>query len=420
MYAVVTLAITVLATGCGSRCPEVAHARDALVRRAPEPGRTADVELRVPFARANALIEALLAAAPLTVPLEVPALGPIELVVPPLTATARAVQLAAAPAGKVQLAVRIDIRDAAEVLTTLALTVVVEPVLERANGGASLVIGFGPDNLLALKPELGPDATRSLGSAVTRWIPSKWKGRVPQVALDAATRRLGDHVTGGAYRALQATLLRQVGEVTRLRLRLPDVPVARVALSSSARSLVVAITTDLAVRRGLADRRAEDDDDDEVTVRLSGSAAAELANWAIDQGHAPRWYSRSLAPHPAGEFRPRFDYVAEDAAHPVKVYAFQERGGCSYFRVGARATVALDGTHVKAIVLDRALERRSASPVISWLAWVKYFVVGWSDRSKRVAAHTRVEVRGRALDTRVIGAALVDDELRFALRFTAE
>ena len=47
---------------------------------------------------------------------------------------------------------------------------------------------------------------------------------------------------------------------------------------------------------------------------MSGSAVAELANWAIDEGHAPRWYDRSLKPTEKGEFRPRFDYVAADRA----------------------------------------------------------------------------------------------------------
>ena len=42
-------------------------------------------------------------------------------------------------------------------------------------------------------------------------------------------------------------------------------------------------------------------------------------------------------------FSERFDYVAEDRSHPFKVFAFQERGGCSYFKVGVRATVAMKG-----------------------------------------------------------------------------
>lgn len=153
---------------------------------------------------------------------------------------------------------------------------------------------------------------------------------------------------------------------------------------------------------------------------MSGSAVAELANWAIDHGHAPRWYTRSLTPSESGEFRPRFDYVAEDRAHPFKVYAFQERGGCSYFKVGVRASVAITGDKLEVIALDRALEASAANPAIEAAAWVKYFVTGSIDRSKKLAAQTQLTVGGRPLATQIVGAALDDDELRFALKFSAE
>jgi len=55
--------------------------------------------------------------------------------------------------------------------------------------------------------------------------------------------------------------------------------------------------------------------------------------------------------------------------------------------------------------------------VIEWLAWMKYFLTGWVDRSKQVAAHTRLVAGHRALETRVVGAALGHDELSFTLRF---
>jgi hypothetical protein len=416
MYRALALAIGLLATGCGSRCQEVARARTALVTRAPAAERGADVEVRVPFDRANTLIEALLEAAPLTVPLDVPDLGPLELTVPGLTATAREVRLQAGGPGKIRFATRLEIRDDAELVTTLAVVAEVAPVLERKDGAAELVIGFGPQNLLALTVEPRPDATHPLRAAVARWLPAKLRDRVPAPLLDAAADRLGHHLTGAAYRGLQATLLKRLGELTRLRLRLPEVPVAHVAISSTARTLVVGIATDLAVRRGLTPTT---DPDDEVSVRISGSAAAELANWAIDHGHAPRAYDRSLKPRPEGEFGPRFDYVTEDRRPPLKVYAFQDRGGCSYFRVGIAPELAMEGDRLKVTARDRDLERTCASPVLEWLAWMKYFVAGWVDRSKVVAAHTRLAGGGRALETQVVGASLSRDELRFALRFSA-
>jgi len=410
------IALALVSTGCGSRCKEVARARTALANRPPAAQRGADVRLTVPFERANTLFAETLAAQPLTMALDAPSLGPIELSVPALAATVREVRALPGAPGTIRFAISVEVREATAEIATLAMVVEVEPKVERSDGAAALVIGFGPENLVSVKPELGPEAKQSVGSAVSRWVPTRLRDKLPQPLLDAAASKLGRHLTGGAYEVLRATLLKRLGELTRMHLRLPDVPIAKVDLRSTATLLVADLATDLPVRRGLAPAR---DDATEVGVVMSGSAVAELANWAIDHGHAPAWYTRGLTPSPDGEFRPRFDYDAEDRAHPFKVYAFQERGGCSYFKVGVRAAIALDGDQLMVTALDRELEASAANPVIEVAAWVKYFLSGSLDRSKRIAAHTQLTVGGRALVTQVVGAELANDEVRFALRFAA-
>ncbi|HEY5921987.1 MAG TPA: hypothetical protein VIV11_09975, partial [Kofleriaceae bacterium] len=101
------------------------------------------------------------------------------------------------------------------------------------------------------------------------------------------------------------------------------------------------------------------------------------------------------------------------------VYAFQERGGCSYFRVGVRAEVALEGDRVRVTALDRTLEASAANPLLEFGAWAKFFVAGWVDRTKRVAAHTQVKIGNRVLETRVVGISIVDHEVRVALQLAA-
>jgi hypothetical protein len=410
MYRVV-LAALLVASGCGSRCKEVNAARTALSSRQGAPGRTADVRVTVPFERANTLFDEVLRE-PIELPLDVPDLGPLELALTKLSATVRQVRLQPGPPGKVRIATTIAIGDTEGEVATLAAVAEVAPRVERGDGGTVLVIGLGPENLLALEPQL---SARALEEVVARRIPAKLRDRVPRIVLRAAADKLAAYLAGAGFQALRDKLLVRLGEVARLRLRLPDVPVAHTDIRSTETALVVDILTDLPVRRGLAPGA----DTGEVDVRISGSAVAELANWAIESGRAPRWYNRSIEPKPDGEFRPRFDYVAEDRAHPFKVYSFQERGGCSYFRVGVRATVRLDGDALVATALDRELEAQSANPVIEAAAWVKYFLVGSLDRSKRIAAHTRLTVGKRTLETRVVGAELVDDEARFALRLSA-
>jgi hypothetical protein len=409
------LALIMLAGCGGSRCKEVNDARAALAH-VGTPDRGADVRVVVPLERANTLIAELLRAEPLEAPIDVPDLGPIE-VTTSLTAHVRDVKLQPGEADRVRFAVRLEIRDREREITTLAMVAEVAPQLQRGDDGARLMIGFGPRNLLDVQPELGPDAQRALGNAVARALPESVRERVPQVVIELAAGKLATHLTGGAYRALQATLLKRVGDLSKLQVRLPDVPVATWSIVSTERTMTIEIVTDLPVRRGLAPPATEPT---ELTVAMSGSAVAELANWAIDRGYAPRWYNRTIEPRDNGEFRPRFDYLAEDRAHPIKVYSFQERGGCSYFRIGVRAGIAMDGDQLKATAFDRELERRSANPVIEAAAWAKYFVIGSLNRSKRVAAHTQFKIGERTLETRVVDAAMANDEVRFALRVGAK
>ena len=393
---VLVLALALAACGCGSRCKTVAAVRTALTSRVGAPNRGTDVEVSVPLARANAVIEDLLKQQPLTVPLDVPDLGLVDITMGPLSATVSSLVLQPGPPGRLRFAVRLRIDDPQQEVTTIVATAEVEPMLTRANGAAEIAIGLGPENVLQLRPELGPDATAKLGGAANK---------------------LGGHLTGAVWSALQKTLLVRLGELTKVRLRLPDVPVSHVEIHSvtSPELLVVTILSDLPVRAGL---RSVVVPSAEVTVRISGSAAAELANWAIDSGHAPQWYTRSLNPSPHGEYRPRFDFIP-GSSHPLKVYALQERHGCSYFRVGVRAKLAMKGRDLVVTATDRDLEAMAANPALEAAAWVKYFVTGAIDESKKVAAHTRLSIGGRTLLTQVISADLANNELAFGLQFSA-
>ena len=411
------LATTAALAGCGSRCADVRAARATLAARAVATAPSPDVRVTVPLARANAVIAELLTRTPWAAPLALPELGPLALVVPGgLRARLDQVALRPGAPGHVQLAVTLAIADDDATIATLALEVALAPEVERAHGDVALAFGVRPADLLAIAPTLGPDAAAALGAAIERWLPPAARGRVPPVLRDAAASRLATYLTGTAYRGLHDLLLVRLGEVTRLRLQLPDVPVADVAVRSltDPAALLVEIHTGLPIRGGLGAPTAPASGD-HVGVAVAASTVAELANWAIASGRAPRWYDRSLTPTPRGAFRPRFDYVAEDPAHPWKVHVLQERDGCSYFRVGVRVAIALEGDQLRATALDRDLERAIASPVISAAAWVKYLVVGSLDRTRRRVAHVQLTIAGHPLTTRLTQLALVDGELHAAL-----
>jgi hypothetical protein len=410
----VLMSIALAVPSCGSRCAEVAARKRALTDRTAIAAGP-HVQVQIPLARANAVLAAIVHERPLSTPIELPRLGPFTLPMRALTATARDAELRPAPADRLQFAIRVELADTGQPITTLAILAEVVPQLSRTASASELVIGFGPENLLAVKPELGPDSGRALVDAVARWIPPALRDRVPRAVLDQAARQLAEYLTGEAYAVLRSTLLHSLGELTRLAIRLPELPIARTAIASSPDAITVDLTTDLPVRRGLTPRASSSPD---IVVRISGSTTAELANWSIDHGYLPQHYTRDLEPRPGGDHRPAFDYVTDDRRRPVKIHVFADRGGCEYFQVGLRLQLAITGDNLDVTALDRLVESAEASTPIELALWFKQLVQGAVDRSYRAAAHTRLSAGGRAFDTRVIGAAVNDDELDFTLQVT--
>jgi hypothetical protein len=402
-----------LAGGCGANCAEIAARKRALTERtAVAAGPHARVH--VPFARANRLLAELVRDPALRVPLRVPALGPLTLAAPELTAVARRVELRPAGADRLRFAIELEIDDADQPVTTLAVITDVRPALVRTAEGSELVASFGPDNLRAVELQLRDQDGHALVDAVARWLPPALRGSIPRAVLDVAARKLAEYLTGRAYDALRATLLRRLGEVTELRIRLPALPIAATRVSSTPDALTVDLTTDLPVRRGLATAPPGSGD---VVVQLSESTAAELTNWSIARGHLPQHYTRGLEPRADGDYRPYFDYLAADRRRPVKIHVFQDRNGCAYFQVGLRFDIGLAGDQIEVAVHDRLVEAADASTALEVALWIKQLIQGSVDNSYRAAARTELTIGGRRFAARVLGAAASGDDLAFTLGF---
>jgi len=98
---------------------------------------------------------------------------------------------------------------------------------------------------------------------------------------------------------------------------------------------------------------------------------------------------------------------------------FQERGGCSYFKVGLRLELRIIGDKLEVSMLDQLVESARASTVLEIALWLKQLIQGSIDRSRQAAAHTQLTVGGRTFTTRAVRAAVGNDELQFELRFAS-
>lgn len=420
-----TLALAALAsliagvtTGCGANCAEIAARKQAITQRtAVAAGPHAQVV--IPFARANQLLADVVRDPPVRAPIELPDLRPLPRPRAQLSALVRSVTLRPAPPNRLRFAIDLEIEDASEPITALAVIAEVTPELARTTTASELVAAFGPANLVDVRPELDADAVHKLTLALQRWVPAPFGQHLSAEMLEPIAGRLAEYLSGKAYDLLRATLLRRLGELTRLRVRLPALPIAKTAVTSSDAALTIDLTTDLPARGGLdlvhAARRSPDD----IVVQISQSAAAELANWSIAHGQLPQRYTRDLEPRSDGDYRPWFDYLAADTGRPVKIHIFQETGGCSYFQVGLRYQIAVAGDKLEVNVLDRLVESADAGPALEAALWLKQLIQGAVDTSYRAAAHTRLAVGGRRLDARLLRATTVGDDLAFTLAVTA-
>jgi hypothetical protein len=414
LAAVVAGAIAIAAAGCADRCAEIASRRSALLART-QVAAGPHAQVRIPLARANAFLAALLHDQPIRVPIAGPSLGPFA--APELVAVAREVELRPAPAGQIQFAIRIELDDAEQPIATLAVTAEVVPQFVRTADASELVAGFGPDSVLAVKSELSDQSGHRLADVVARWLPKMVRDNVPRAVIDSAAARLGEYLTSGAYDLMRDTLLRRLGDRTRLRLQLPALPITRIALAETTDALTFDITTDLPVRGGLAARAIASD---EVAVRISTSTAAEIANWSIDHGYLPQHYTRDLDPVPDGAYRPHFDYVAQDKQRPVKIHLFQDRGGCSYFQVGMALHVDASDDQLNIALVDRRVEEINASGLLEAGVWLKQLIFGSVSSTRHLAAHGRLSFGERGFVTRIVRADVANDEVTIALQVVPE
>jgi hypothetical protein len=411
---ILATAIAILLTSCAGPCAEIAARRRELTERtAIAPGPHARV--RVPLASANAILAALVRDPPLRTSLALPELGPFALAAGALSVVARSVELRPGPPGRLQFAIALEIDDDAAPVTTLDIVAEVAPELVHGADRSELVAGFGPANLLAATPRLGADAGRALADAITRWLPANLRDRLPRLLVERAARSLAEYLTGQAYSLLRRALLDRLGELTRVRIGLPALPIAATAVTTTPTALTVDITTDLPVRRGLdAVPPPGAAPADGAEVELSGSTVAELANWSIARGHLPQHYTRDLAPRTDGDYRPWFDFLADDRRRPVKVHIFEDRGGCSYYQVGLRLELAVSGDKLEVDVRDRFVESAAASAPLELALHIKQLLQGSVDRSYRAAADTRLTVGGRTFDARITSAHAAPEAVHFA------
>jgi len=405
-------AIALLGTACAGRCRVIAAERRALEEPPAAVTSAPHARVQIPFPIANRLIADALQPPP-ELPVPLGRLGPLAPIIGEVRAIPREVTLGpAATPGRVRASVRVELADRTGPLLAVRATGDVAPILERAGEDGRLTLALDAAQLSRLEPELGPRAAEQLGALLLARLPEAVRDRTPRFVVDRVATAVVEEAIDHGYRLLRGTLLPRLRDRTRLRVELPDVPIARVELGTSPDALALDIFTTLPVRAGVAPAPPEPD---AILVQIAGDTATRAANWGIAHGALPPRYTRALKPARDGAYVPHFEWRAGDRARPLVVHMFRVDGGCAHFAVGVQPRVEVVDGRVRAWTDNRQLEHADGPLVLELLARTKALVERSTSSKKQGPGSVRFAVGDREVTTRLLRAAVVGDELRAAM-----
>lgn len=312
------------------------------------------------------------------------------------------------PSPSIAVDVVIDLADLEGPLASLRARGDVAAVVEPDDRGIaeSVAIAIRWDSLRDLDLAL----TDRAKAAAERAIPSAVKRRLPRVVVEHGSSKVARRSAELVYAALRETALARLGELTRIRMAVPAMPVTRVDVAPTDTAVELLVHTSLPIRAAVGAPQAAAAD--AITVEISASAVAELANWAIAQGIAPQRYTRNLSPNRDGEFVPHFDWRGERSDRPFIVHMFRTVGACAHFEVAALPHLEVAGDQVRGFVTNKQLERADTDLVMAALAHLKEGLAASTSPVKQASARRTLRVGRYEVATRLVGAHIESGDLR--------
>lgn len=417
---IVTIAaLPVLTSGCGTTCEQLARQRQALLERELE-AQSSDPHLvaAVPLELANELIRPEVSAIePLT--LDIPAAGVLAQSLTNLTIRPREVELQSATGGPgVGIELVLEIAQARSPLFTMTARGVIQPQLDTERG--RVVVELRAEDFHEMTPRLAPDAVERVVAVLEQLVPGVARLFVSPRAIAAAASLLTETILSQSYPLIRDRLFARLGPLARIEVELPELPIARLAVSSSATDgggfLLLSAYTPLPVARGVTSdldhwsgggRRAR--------LRLSGDAVAELANWAMADGQLPGRFDERGQATDDGVYRPTLAWGTGE--RPLRVHIFRLEPRCLRALLSARPTLSVEGDELLLEVEEVVIDELEGPPMAGL---VRLFARTWvraMERTQSTAAELDVAIAGRPLRAVVRSAERDGDEVEMSLDF---
>ncbi len=404
-----SLLLLLPATGCASACKNVKSSRQAFVeRKAAHPGP--HMTISIP----NQEIDRLIAP-------EVQKLGGTSVKLPSVAGISlgkvglrvEKVSVRQAPPGKLGFTVRVVLGSGPVRVMTVDLDAVVQPKIDLQAGTVEATL-TGKD-IAAVRPRLDKQGSKELVDYAWKQLPSAARQLTSRKQLEQVVAGLSDEIMGDAAEVLRRELAGDIGEIASVELDLPDLPLKQIAVTSGPKDVRLAVTSTLPIRAGVpADTTPlEGFHPREVQVRMSGSAAAELGNWAMREGEIPERWGMDGSPDPGGPLVAGLDWAP--GPRPLKVHLWATEDDCAHVTLGATPRIEAKGDALELATSDAQIEDVEGSAKVRAGIWFSGLGRQSFEVIEETAAHFDLEIAGQALRTRIHTAELRGNEVVLGL-----
>lgn len=409
MRPMLILIATVL-SGCGT-CQQVAAHRDAFraEMNAQAENTAPHLRLRIPGTVIDQWTRSALRGLP-DVPFDLPGLGQLDRYIDSTGLSPRRMRVAIDKDDAARVDLEVDVKAGRRTLFGLNLGAVAPVRFDKKRGELSFAIRA--DMFEKVEPRLDDGAVDRLTSALLDPVPSALRGALRSTARTVARRGV-EMLTRQAYSLLRSRVLTPLGEVGRFSVKMPDVPLAGLALTTEGGQWIVDARLPVAAA-GL--RKTSKGSG--VQMAVSTQALAYLGNWAMGKGHIPARYSREGEAKDGGEFEAGFAWMSGE--RPLKVHMWTaeipQTGICLHARAGADPRVALKKGKLEVGFDNGQLEEINGPPLLSSALDMMGISTEAFAFTRSIATSTRIELGKDEVQVEVEEIALDGDALKLNLK----
>lgn len=331
-----------------------------------------------------------------------------------------AVRTQAAPAGELGFRVVVGLREGKRSVLSIDVDARVRPRVDPGHG--TLAVSLAGKDIIELRPSLSGTARKQLGDWIWSKLPPLAKNFVDRNSVAKLAGQLADDLMKQAAHKLERELLDDLGELVHFEFDLPEeLPIRAIGLTAAQRFLDIDLRTDLQVEHPLAagHPRADGLHQNLIQVRLSGDAAAALANHAIRDGRIPGRWTLEGEPKDDGEL-----YVgagwADGKPDALEIHLFKLEGDCAHVVLRGKPALSIKGRELEIGTAQAKVESVVGSAKVKAGLFFSKTARRGIELLERTAASTEVEIGNTTMLAHIASAAVDGDEIVLGLRLAAK